>query len=188
MAADIASDVGSAFGLAADQIGHIADVMSVTASSANTSIEMMGQTLKFAAPLAKAAGQSLEDTAAAIGALGNSGIKASMAGTDLALIMKKMGNEARTALGKMGVQSVDAEGNVRSVLEVMKDLGAATKGLSEADRLKFFSETFEFLEKFPDSLGRFRLKRRIVLRAGGQTRLVCQKISRFGKRHGALSD
>ena len=32
-AADIASDVGSAFGLAADQIGHIADIMATTASN-----------------------------------------------------------------------------------------------------------------------------------------------------------
>lgn len=143
MAADIASDVGSAFGLAADEIGHIADVMAVTASSANTNIEMMGETLKYAAPLAKAAGQSLEDTATAIGIMGNSGIKASMAGTDLALIMKKMGSEARQALGKMGVQSVDAEGNVRSVLDVMKELGDATRDMSESQRLKFFADTFD---------------------------------------------
>ncbi len=143
IAADIASDVGSAFGLAADQIGHIADVMAVTASSANTSIEMMGETLKYSAPLAKAAGQSLEDTAAAIGALGNSGIKASSAGTDLALILKKIGGEARGALSKLGVQSVDAEGNIRSVLDVMKDLGQATSAMSDSQRLQFFGDTFD---------------------------------------------
>ncbi len=141
-AADIASDVGSAFGMTADEIGHLADVMAVTASSANTSIEMMGETLKYAAPLAKAAGQSLEDTAAAVGVLGNNGIKASMAGTDLALIMKKVGSESVTALKKMGVDTLDAQGNVRPLIEIMKELGEKTKHLSSGERLDKFSQAF----------------------------------------------
>ena len=143
LAADIASDVGSAFGMTADEIGHVADVMAVTASSANTNIEMMGETLKYAAPLAKAAGQSLEDTATAIGVLGNSGIKASNAGTDLALIFKLMGGDARQALSDIGVESVDAQGNLRSVVDVMKELGDATRGMTEADRLAFFAKNFD---------------------------------------------
>lgn len=141
-AADIASDVGSAFGLTADQLGHVADVMAVTASSANTSIEMMGETLKYAAPLAKAAGQSIEDTAATIGVLGNNGIKASMAGTDLALIMKAVGSESREALAGIGVSTTDASGNVRSLIDIMKEVGVATAGMSQADRLAFFSAHF----------------------------------------------
>ncbi|MEW4451288.1 phage tail tape measure protein [Bremerella sp. JC817] len=142
-ASDIASDVGSAFGMTADELGRVADVMAVTASSSNTSIAMMGETLKYAAPLAKAAGQSLEDTATAIGVMGNSGIKASMAGTDLALIMKNIGGAAREGLAEVGVQTVDAEGNIRSVVDVMKEVGDATRGMSEADRLKFFSDNFD---------------------------------------------
>ena len=175
IAADIASDVGSAFGLAADQIGHIADTMAVTASSANTSIEMMGETLKYAAPLAKAAGQSLEDTAVAIGALGNSGIKASSAGTDLALIMKKIGGEARTALGKLGVQSVDAEGNIRSVLDVMQDLGTATSGMSDSQRLAFFGNTFDRAAKSA-----------IILADAGQS--LDDLRSKIGKADGSAAD
>ncbi len=175
VAADIASDVGSAFGLAADKIAHIADVMAVTASSANTNIEMMGETLKYAAPLAKAAGQSLEDTAAAIGVLGNSGIKASSAGTDLAMILKKMGGDAQTALSKMGVESVDAEGNMRSVLDVMKDLGKATKGLTESQRLKFFADNFDRAAKSA-----------IILADGGQS--MDDLRAKIGKADGAAAD
>lgn len=142
-AADIASDVGSAFGLAADELTHIADVMAVTTANANTNIDMMGETLKYAAPIAKAAGQSLEDTATAIGIVGNSGIKASMAGTDLALIFKLMGGEAKSALKSVGVESVDAQGNIRSVLEVMKELGQATRNMTKEKRLAFFAKNFD---------------------------------------------
>ncbi|MEW4566127.1 phage tail tape measure protein [Bremerella sp. JC770] len=140
-AADIASDVGSAFGLTADDLGHVADVMAVTASSANTSIEMMGETLKYAAPLAKAAGQSIEDTAATIGILGNNGIKASMAGTDLALIMKSVGSSSKKALNEIGV-ATEAEGKIRGIIDVMKDVGAATADMTQSERLAFFEKNF----------------------------------------------
>jgi len=140
-AADIASDVGSAFGLTADQLGHVADVMATTASSSNTSIEMMGETLKYAAPLAKAAGQSIEDTAATIGILGNNGIKASMAGTDLALIMKSVGSSSKKALNEINV-ATEAEGKIRGIIDVMKDVGAATADMTQSERLAFFEKNF----------------------------------------------
>ncbi|PQO35866.1 phage tail tape measure protein [Bremerella cremea] len=143
VASDIASDVGSAFGMTADELGRVADVIAATASSANTSVGMMGETFKYAAPLAKAAGQSIEDTATAIGWMGNSGIKASMAGTDLALILKNLGGDAREGLAAVGVETVDAEGNIRSVIDVMKEVGEATKDMTQADRLAFFSANFD---------------------------------------------
>jgi len=144
VASDIASDVGSAFGLSANEIARVADVMAVTASSANTNIEMMGQSLKFAAPLAKAAGQSLEDTSAAIGVLGNSGIKATTAGTDLALIMKKLAdNGTQESLAEVGVSAVDASGKMRSLGDVMRDLGEATRGMTDQQRLSFFADNFD---------------------------------------------
>lgn len=142
LAADIASDVGSAFGMTADQIGHLADVMAKTATSANTSVEMMGESFKFVAPVARSAGQSLEETAAAIGILGNNGIKASMAGTDLKNILSLLANKAKSSLAKFGVSTSDAAGNMRPLLDVMNDIGRATRGLSQSERLAFFMETF----------------------------------------------
>lgn len=143
-AADIASDVGSAFGISADQIQRVADVMATTASSANTSISMMGETLKYAAPIAKAAGQSIEDTAAAVGVLGNSGIKATMAGTDLAIILKEMSSgDAAEKLREIGVATTNSDGSVRSLVDVMQELGEATKSMSESERLGFMSAAFK---------------------------------------------
>jgi TP901 family phage tail tape measure protein len=148
MAADIASDVGSAFGLAADQIGRISDVMAKTQASANTNIEMMGESLKYAAPIASTAGQSLEMTAAAIGVLGNNGIKATMAGTDLARILTNIAQTAvQEKLAAIGVQAADAAGNIRPLNEVMKDLGRATAGMSQSKRLSFYDDLFERAKK-----------------------------------------
>ncbi len=142
-AADIVSDVGSAFGLTAEEIGRVSDVMAMTATSSNTSIEMLGDTFKYAAPLAAAAGQEIEMTAAAAGILGNNGIKATMAGTDLALIMKKLSDpSARKAIEALGVQVVDAKGNIRPLVGIMQDLDRVIAGMTSADQLAFMAKTF----------------------------------------------
>lgn len=81
--ADIISDDLTAFGLSAEDAGHMADVFAVAANKTNTSIEMLGETMKYAAPVAHAFGASMEETAAMAGIMANSGIKASQAGTAL---------------------------------------------------------------------------------------------------------
>jgi len=72
---DIVTDAMTAFGLQADESGRFADVLATAASSANTNVGMMGETFKYAAPIAGALGYSIEDTALAIGLMANSGIK-----------------------------------------------------------------------------------------------------------------
>ena len=78
---DIVTDALTAFGLEAKDSGHFADVLAAASSNANTNVSMMGETFKYAAPIAGALGYSTEDTALAIGLMANSGIKASQAGT-----------------------------------------------------------------------------------------------------------
>lgn len=143
LAADIASDVGSAFGLTADEIGRVADVLAVTATSANTNVEMMGETFKLAAPLAKAAGQSLEEMSAAAGLLGNSGIKATVAGTDLKNILTALAKDkAQDAFKQMGIAVTDLGGNIRPMLDLMEEFGQKTSNMQGADRLKLFADLF----------------------------------------------
>ncbi len=141
VAADIASDVGTAFDMSADQIGRLADVIAKTATSANTTVEMMGETFKYVAPVAHAAGQTLEEMSASIGLLGNSAVKASTAGTDLKNILSKMASE-KDAFEKLGVSTSDAAGNMRPLLDVMQDMGRATQGMAQDKRLALFMELF----------------------------------------------
>ncbi|MEQ8852896.1 phage tail tape measure protein [Gimesia sp.] len=141
MAADIASDVGSAFDIAAGDIGRVADVIAKTATSANTNVEMMGETFKYVAPVANAAGQSIEETSAAIGLLGNNAIKASTAGTDLKNILSKMASD-KDAFKKLGVDTADAAGNMRPLMDVMQDLGRATQNMSQDKRLALYMDMF----------------------------------------------
>lgn len=141
MAADIASDVGSAFDMAASDIGRVADVIAKTATSANTNVEMMGETFKYVAPVAYAAGQSIEEASTAIGLLGNNAVKASTAGTDLKNILSKMASD-KDAFKELGVSTTDAAGNMRPLLDVMQDLGKATQGMAQDKRLALYMSLF----------------------------------------------
>ena len=64
---DIAAATLRGFGLAASEAGHVADVLAENANRTNSSVAETGEAMKYIAPLARAAGISMEETAAAIG-------------------------------------------------------------------------------------------------------------------------
>ena len=70
---DIVTDALTAFGLSAQDSSHFADILAAASSNANTNVSLMGETFKYAAPIAGALGYSAEDTALAIGLMGTFG-------------------------------------------------------------------------------------------------------------------
>ena len=75
--ADIASNVLSGYGLEVEQLGHANDVLVKAMTSTNTDLLQLGEAMKYAGPIASAAGISFEEAAAAIGLMGNAGIQGS---------------------------------------------------------------------------------------------------------------
>ena len=73
----------TAMGMKAQDAGKYADIMAQTMSSSNTTIELMGETMKYAGAVAGGLGISMEDLSLAIGTMANAGIKGSMSGTAL---------------------------------------------------------------------------------------------------------
>jgi TP901 family phage tail tape measure protein len=123
-AADITASVLRGFGLEATQSGRVADVLAASASKSNTSVEQMGEAFKFAGPVASAMGISIEETAAALGVLSNAGLKGSLAGTGLRMVLVKMGEDIANAGGlTQALKQLDTEG-IRGVVQTMKDLDA----------------------------------------------------------------
>lgn len=122
---DIVTDALTAFGLSAQDAGHFADVLAATSSNANTNVSMMGETFKYCAPAAGALGYSIEDVSLAIGLMGNSGIKASQAGTSLNNLFTRMAKptkESAAAMERLGVSLADDDGRMYSFREIMDQL------------------------------------------------------------------
>ena len=99
---DIVTDALTAFGLTAADSGHFADILAAASSNANTNVSMMGETFKYAAPVAGALGFSVEDTAQAIGLMANAGIKSTQAGTSLRTIMTALSGEVKFCGEQLG--------------------------------------------------------------------------------------
>ena len=53
---DIVTDALTAFGLTAQDSAHFADILAQASSNANTNVSMMGETVKYVAPVAGAMG------------------------------------------------------------------------------------------------------------------------------------
>lgn len=122
---DIVTDALTAFGLAAEDAGHFSDILAAASSNANTNVAMMGESFKYAAPVAGSLGYTAEDIAVALGLMANSGIKASLAGTSLRNIFTRMAKptkESAMAMERLGLSMDDGEGNMYSFREIMDQL------------------------------------------------------------------
>ncbi|WP_026524720.1 phage tail tape measure protein [Butyrivibrio sp. MB2005] len=134
---DIVTDALTAFGLSAEDSGHFADVLAAASSNANTNVSMMGETFKYAAPIAGALGFSVKDTAEAIGLMANAGIKSSQAGTSLRSLMNNLAGDVTftgAAFGEMHIQTTNADGSMRSLSDILRDCRAAFNQMSESEK------------------------------------------------------
>lgn len=138
-AADIASNILGAMRLEVDQLNRVNDVLAATAAGANTNISQLGLALSYAAPFAAAAGVSLEDTAAAIGAMSDAGIQAGRAGTGLVGIIRELSRiTPATAKGleSAGLAVKDVDISTRGLLPVLETLNQA--GLNVTQSIEIF--------------------------------------------------
>ncbi|MCW4148542.1 phage tail tape measure protein [Halomonas sp. 18H] len=143
--ADISSNILSGFGLDPDEMGRVGDVLTATTTRANVDLEMLGQSMKYVAPQARAMNMSLEQSAAMAGLLGNVGIQASQAGTTLRAMVTRLSaptSAAAGALADLGVNAKDAEGNLRDVPKILADVARATEEMGNADRAAYLKKIF----------------------------------------------
>ena len=140
-AADIASNVMSGMRMETDDLAGIVDKLAASASNSNTDVRQMGNAFKQVAPGAAAAGLSFDETAAALGVLGDNGIQAGAAGTALNAALRTMikpTEDAKKAAKRLGVEFLDAQGKVRPMTEIVTDLEAAN--MTAKDALVLFGE------------------------------------------------
>ena len=115
----------SAFQLSNDQIAHIGDVLSMTMNKTAADFDGLSDALTYAAPVAKNAGVSIEQTAAMVGALHDAKITGSMAGTGSRAILSRLQaptGKAYEAIKELGVKTSDDKGNTRPIFSILKEM------------------------------------------------------------------
>ena len=112
------------FALETKETARVVDVLVKTANGSNASIEGLGYTMQYAAPVAKSLGISLEEVAAAAGLMANAGIDGSTAGTGLRFGLPRLQMAAAGASGELlGLQR-----GQEHLVKSMKVLGESIVG------------------------------------------------------------
>lgn len=138
-AADTASNILSQFNMRAEETVRVADVLVNTSNSANTNVMQMAEAFKMAGPVAGALGHDIESTAAAIGVLGDSGIQASLAGTNLRGVLAGLlgpTSAAQRAIKGMDIALADVDPSANSLIDIFDEF--SDRSLSAADAVEIF--------------------------------------------------
>jgi len=165
--ADIASNILTGFNLQASDMGRVGDVLVGAFTRSNTNLQMLGETMKYVAPVAAGVGQDIETMAAMAGKLGDAGIQGSMGGTALRAIISRLAappKMAADALNALGISAKDAQGNMRDMPTVLQEIYEKTKTMGDAERSGFLKgiageEAFSGLQVLVQQAGNGELQK-----------------------------
>ncbi|EOW9996404.1 phage tail tape measure protein [Yersinia enterocolitica] len=137
----------SAFQLANNKVAHIGDVISMAMNKTAANFDGLSDALTYAAPVAKNAGVSIEETAAMVGALHDAKITGSMAGTGSRAVLSRLQaptGKAWDAIKELGVKTADPKGNTRPIFTILKEMQASFEKnkLGTAQRAEYMKTIF----------------------------------------------
>ena len=158
-ASDMVTDTQTAFGISIERTAQMVDEMAKAASTGNTSVEQLGDAFLVVGGLAKnlnggfvtladgtkAPVDGVQELEVALTAMANAGVKGSEAGTHMRNMLLKLSSPTEKgvmALEELGISVFDAEGNMRSLNDVMGDLSLTFEFLSQEEKLNVISDLF----------------------------------------------
>lgn len=138
-AARITTQVMRGFGMGTDQAGHIVDVLAKAANSANTDVMMLGEGLKFVAPIARGLNVGLEETTAVLQALADAGLRSTLGGTGLRMMLAKLEaptGRANAVLDELGLTADQISVQTHGLTNVLRLL--SERGLTTSQAMQIF--------------------------------------------------
>lgn len=146
--ADLATNIMAGYDINNDSMDSVADIIASTISRSNVNIVEVAESYKMAAGYLRMAGVDFTESSAAIGLLGNMGLKGTLAGTSMramATRFAKPTKESQRVLDRLGVKFTEMrniEGvmveKLRPLADIFEDLNK--KGASMADMQAIFGK------------------------------------------------
>ena len=143
IATDTASDVASemvsntvnAFKLPAEEVPKLLDAITAASNYSSADVKDLGEALSKCSASASGMNQNIYDTSAALAVLANAGVKGSEAGTGLSNIFERMANPKNAEVfTNIGVSVFDAQGKMRSLVDIAEDFNNKTKNMGDAEK------------------------------------------------------
>lgn len=150
-ATDLLTDAQSALGLTVrdDAVANLAnmarisDVLVKANTLANASVEQFSTALTTkAGPAMRSVGMDVEEGVAVLAAFADQGIKAELAGTNFAIVLRDLQTKAisnKADFERLNVAVFDSSGEMRNMADIVADLENATKGMSDEQRKATFT-------------------------------------------------
>lgn len=136
-AVEILSDTLHAFELDVAKAERAADVFFATSRLTATTVPQLTEAMREAGPAAAAVGLSLEETSAVLAGFASKGVKGAKAGTAFRMTLARLAKppaDAAKALNFLGVSVFDSTGEMRPMIDVLKDMQKGMDGLTGAQK------------------------------------------------------
>lgn len=137
--ADIVTNILSGMRLEVSDLESVANGLAVAATSSNTSISLLGESFSYASGISASVGLQFADVAAALGKLGDAGLKGSRAGMNLSMAMAKVldpSKEAAEVMDRLSLSFMNADGTMVDLVDMVQQLEKAQ--ISAQDQFKLF--------------------------------------------------
>ena len=141
---DIMTDAISAFGYKASDSAKFADTMTKACTSANVSVETLGESYKYCGAICGTMGYSIDEVTTSL-AMGNMGIKGSQAGTTLKNAISNMAaptKNMKAAMDDLKISITNQDGSMKSWGDVIKNLQTSFKGLTQDQQAAYAKQLF----------------------------------------------
>jgi TP901 family phage tail tape measure protein len=147
-AAMLSANTMATFGLEAGDMARANDALAKAANLSTIDVRDLAESFKYVGPVARQSGVSLEFTAAAMAAMGESGIKGSMGGTALRGMLTSLmtpTDKQATLMEKLGLSTAFVDGKMKPLPDILamvekhiKQTGNA--GQAGADLMELFGD------------------------------------------------
>lgn len=144
-ASDLVTDSMSALGMEMSELESFTDELAKTSQKSNTSVGQLGEAILTVGGTAKTLAGGTNELNTALGILADNGIKGAEGGTALRNMILSLSAPTDKAANKMkdlGLEVFDAEGKMRPLNEIFKDLDASLAQMTEGEKTKVLNTIF----------------------------------------------
>ncbi|WP_448529174.1 phage tail tape measure protein [Raineya sp.] len=142
---EIVANTMATFSIKAEDSARVTDVFAKAVSRTNTTVESMAESMKYLGPTAASMGISLEEASAAVGILGDYGMKGSMATRALGTALGRFAaptTAMQATMAQLGFSAFDANGKFIGLATMIEKLSVATKDYTQEQKMAAISTLF----------------------------------------------
>lgn len=142
---DMVTDAMSALGDKAGTAESFVDKLAKTSQKSNTSVSQLGQAILTVGGTAKVLSGGVDEMNTVLGILADNGIKGAEGGTalrNMILSLTAPTDTAAEAIEKLGLQVLDAEGNMRPMNDIFNDLNGTLSTMTQGEQTEVLNKIF----------------------------------------------